>query len=99
MLVDSGTHFIFSKRISMTKFRMMLACSLALVLTVVVWAGEAVQIKLKDGSTWRGQVSDQVELRFTEQGVQVPMTGTVMKSSDLYIIVEGQIAGQTKQKT
>lgn len=61
--------------------------------------GQAVEIKMKDGSKWRGQVSDIVQVRYLQHGVDVPLEGKITKIEPLYIIVEGEVAGVKKQTT
>jgi ATP-dependent protease ClpP protease subunit len=67
---------------------------LALVMTTALWAGQAVELRLKDGSTWRGETDQQIELVFMQEGVQVTMAGRLLDAKDLYIKVEGDIAGK-----
>jgi hypothetical protein len=76
-----------------------IAMSIALALAGVAPAGQSVHIRLKDGSTWRGEVSEQVEVSILEQGVEVKMIGELVKAADLYIIVEGNVAGTIAKKT
>lgn len=74
--------------------------ALALVLAMTAVAGaQSVEIKQKDGSRWRGDVGDQVEVTYLEQGVDITMTGELTKVASLYIIVRGDIAGSIRDKT
>ncbi|MCI0675507.1 MAG: hypothetical protein L0Y42_07000 [Phycisphaerales bacterium] len=59
----------------------------------------AVEIKLKDGSKWRGEIADVVELRYMQQGVEVPVQGKLLKVENLYVQVEATTAGKTGPKT
>ena len=72
--------------------------SLALIISASAFAQSA-EVKLKDGSKWRGKIADQVELTYRQQGVDVPLAGKVTKVDDLFIVVEGQIAGKMTAKT
>jgi hypothetical protein len=77
--------------------RLVALCTL-LAVTATALAG-SVEIRLKDGATWRGAVNDTVEITVLEQGVEVPLTGTLIKAANLYLIVEAKIAGEVRQKT
>jgi membrane-bound ClpP family serine protease len=72
--------------------------SLALMIAATAFAQSA-EVKLKDGSKWRGSIADQVELTYRQQGVDVPLVGKITKVDDLFIVVEGQIAGKMTTKT
>jgi len=75
-----------------------IACTLALALASSAFAG-GVEIKLKDGSRWRGEASDRVQVDFMLQGVQVSMTGKMTKVDDMYIVVNGTFAGRAETRT
>ncbi len=81
-----------------TRFSLIAAAFVAIFVSVAAFAGQ-VEIKLKDGSKWRGEVSDTVSLRYMQQGVDVPLDGKVLKIEPLYIVVEGIVAGAKKQVT
>jgi hypothetical protein len=70
----------------------------ALMLTTFASAGQ-VEVKLKDGSRWRGEINDTVQLQIQQQGVSVPMEGKVVKVEKDYIVVDGTYAGQAMKKT
>ncbi len=72
--------------------------ALSLLLTAGVGAAQ-VDIKLKDGSHWRGESNDTVSVQFLMQGVPVNMDGRLTKVDNLYIVVEGTFAGQAAKKT
>jgi hypothetical protein len=72
--------------------------AMALMMATVAFAGSTLQIKLKDGSTWRGNVNDSVELVFIEQGVQRTISGRVVKADEHYLKVETTIAGTLQEK-
>ena len=69
-----------------------LCCTLAIA--TVAWAGQSVVIRLEDGSRWRGEVSNHVELTYMEQGIEVSFAGKIVKAGDLYIVVDGDVAGE-----
>ena len=80
-----------------------LTCHLLTILMLLAMAtpaiaGEPVRIRLKDGSTWRGEVGDRVEVTFLEQRLEMRITGELTKDTDLYIIVDGRIAAQPTTK-
>lgn len=74
------------------------ALCLLLVMTAAVFAGDAVQVKLKDGTTWRGQVNDTVDVRFMDQRVEVLIQGVITKATDQFITVKGTISGISKER-
>jgi membrane-bound ClpP family serine protease len=76
-----------------------IALAMCLVLAVTGTAFASVEIRLKDGSKWRGEVADMVEVTYLEQRIEVSFTGKLLKAADLYIIVEGNVAGHTGQRT
>jgi hypothetical protein len=78
--------------------KFIVAC-LILALSAAALAGPSVEIRLQDGSKWRGQVSDVVQVTFLEQNIEVKLTGRLMKVADLYIILEADIAGSIRNKT
>src|SRR5688572_23033465 len=77
--------------------RLIVAC-MALMLTASAFAA-AIEIKLKDGTRWRGEIADIVELRYMQQGVEVPIQGKLLKVENLYVQVEATMAGKTSPKT
>ena len=70
-----------------------------LALAISASAMAAVEIRLRDGSRWRGELEQNVELLIMERGVELTFTGKLVKVSDLYIVVEGDVLGDTKPKT
>jgi len=78
--------------------RSFLSFALALFIACAAVAQSA-EVKLKDGSKWRGKIADQVELTYRQQGVDVPLTGKITKVDELFIVVEGRIAGKMATKT
>ena len=74
------------------KITKLLVCCLALLIASGAF-GKTIEIRLKDGSRWRGTETDHVEVRFLQQGVEVPIEGQLTKVTDLYIVVNGTIGG------
>ncbi|MCP3904761.1 MAG: hypothetical protein GY715_14130 [Planctomycetes bacterium] len=62
-------------------------------------AGKSVEIRLKDGSRWRGAIEDKVEVTYLEHHTKLKFSGKLIKVAKLYLIVEGHIAGNPQQKT
>ena len=60
---------------------------------------QSVVIRLQDGSRWRGEVGDVVKLTLLDRNIKTQFTGRLLKAADLYIVVEGSIAGEVRQKT
>jgi ClpP class serine protease len=74
-----------------------IALALSMTIAAAASAGQ-IEIKLKDGSKWRGQANDTVAIEYLLQGAKVAMEGRVTKVDDLYIVVNGTFAGQAAQK-
>ncbi len=62
-------------------------------------AGDAVGIRLTDGSRWRGQVSDQVEVTVREQGIEIQLQGRLVVAAEWFITLETDLAGELRRKT
>jgi hypothetical protein len=75
------------------------ASVLVLALSATALAGQPVEIRLKDGSRWRGDLNAQIVVTFMQQRIEVEMTGTLVKAADLYIVVSTNIAGEMKEQT
>ena len=73
-------------------------CSVVLALAAVALAAQT-EIKVKDGSKWRGDVTDTVEVHFMQQGVEVTMSGKLVKIDPLFIQFDGTFAGNPAKKT
>lgn len=61
--------------------------------------GDAVGIRLKDGSRWRGQVSDQVQVTVREQGIEIQLRGRLVVAAEWFITLETDLAGELRRKT
>ena len=75
-----------------------LVCVLALVMASAAWA-DSVEIRLKNGTRWRGEIADPVMVEFRDAGVTIGLEGRLRKVTDLYIQVEGELAGLIRTKT
>ncbi len=79
--------------------RNVLICGLLLALAGPALAGERIDLRLNDGSRWRGEVADHVELKIRERGVDVELRGRIIDAGDLWIKFESEHAGEIRQKT
>ncbi len=68
-------------------------------IAAVAVGGDAVEIRLTDGSRWRGQVSDQVQVTVREQGIEVRMQGRLVVAAEWFITLETDLAGELRRKT
>lgn len=73
-------------------------CVLAMSFACLAFAGTSVEVRLKNGSTWRGNLNDNIIVRFVEQNLEIEFKGELVKSASMYIIVKGDIAGIFKEK-
>ena len=64
-----------------------------LSLLAPVASAQSIDIRLSDGSRWRGQVSDHVEVRFMQRGTEITVVGDIIQEGDLFILVEGSNSG------
>jgi hypothetical protein len=71
---------------------------LTLALCSFAFAGKPVELRMKDGARWRGEVGQTVDVTFKQSAVDVPMTGTLLKVEDSFIVVKGSIAGVDREK-
>ena len=76
-----------------------LACCLALTVVTAALAAPSIEIRLKNGSAWRGELNDFVQLTFVQQGIEIPFTGRLLAATKYYIKIEGNLAGETATKT
>ncbi len=79
-------------------FQLFIGALLLAILTPVASA-QNVQIRLSDGSTWRGEIGQTIEVTFMERGVERSMRGALQTVENLYIIVEGELDLQKQRKT
>ena len=79
-------------------FRMLLAFCIAAMMAPATFAND-VEVRLETGATWRGDLNDRVDVTYLDQGVEVTFTGELTKVARLYIIVDGNIAGEIRSQT
>ena len=77
----------------------MLICAFALALAGTAVAGDQIDIRLKDGSRWRGKISAYVHIKFVEHGVETELRAQIVDAADLILTVEAKIAGEVRRKT
>lgn len=75
-----------------------LMCALAISFASVAIAGPSVEVRLKNGSAWRGELNDNIVVRYVEQNLEIEFKGELIKCADMYIIIKGDIAGNLKEK-
>ncbi len=78
--------------------RFALGCTLALAVAAVASA-QTVEIRLNDGSRWKGQVSDVVTLKIKQQGVEIELTGELVAAAEWHVTILTDVAGAKRQKT
>jgi membrane-bound ClpP family serine protease len=78
---------------SSTSFVKVFACFALLLAMSAALARADVRIQMKDGSIWKGDVGAAVDAVFNMRGVNTTITGRLTKITDLYIEVDGKIAG------
>jgi ATP-dependent protease ClpP protease subunit len=84
----------------MKKFLSILLVAVA-VLSVAAPAMADVELRLRTGATWRGDVGDMVRVVYTERGVEIEQMGevTFVSTSPAYITIKTDIAGKLREKT
>jgi hypothetical protein len=81
------------------RLRNTLVASLFLSIAAAAIAGQTVELRLKDGTRWKGEISDYIELTVNQNGVEVPVTGRLLRIADWFITVEMDYAGEIRNKT
>ena len=79
--------------------RSILAASLVLSIAAVALAGQSVSIRLHDGSRWRGEIHDRVDLTYAQRGVEIHTEATLVGVSEYYITFEIDLAGTIRRQT
>ncbi len=80
-------------------FHRTLVAIMALVIASVAFAGESVEIRLKDGSRWTGELTNEVRMTVIQQGVRMDLTGRLLKAAEWHVTIETDVAGETRNKT
>lgn len=60
---------------------------------------DTVEIRTSAGATWRGDISDTVEVKWVQKGVEQTLVGTLLRAEKSYIVVRGAVAGKTSDMT
>ena len=78
--------------------RRTLVATMALAIASVAFAGQ-VEIRLKNGSRWKGGLPELVRMTVMQQGVQMELTGHLVKASEWHVTIETDVAGEIRNKT
>ena len=70
-----------------------------LAIATVALAGQPVEIRLTDGSRWKGELNDGIKLTYRQRGVEIRATGTLVKTTEHYITIETDVAGELRLQT
>lgn len=79
--------------------RTFLAGILLLTIATATYAGDAVEIRLQDGTRWTGELRDKVELTYRQRGVEIHAVGTLTRVTDYFITIDTNVAGEVHGKT
>jgi hypothetical protein len=77
-------------RLSIFSLIFMLA---AFSLLTVAATAQSIELRLSDGSRWRGEVGDQVKLTYRERHVEIELKGRIVEAANLYLQIEGDFLG------
>ena len=72
-----------------------LACCFALAVVATALAAPSIEIRLKNGSAWRGELKDVVQVKFVEQNIEIQMTGRLVDATKYYIKIDGELGTKT----
>ena len=75
-----------------------LGCILLSMATAAL-AGESAEIRLKDGSRWKGELSDAVQLTYLRHGAQVELKGHLVTAAEWYVTIATDVAGEIRNQT
>lgn len=71
---------------------------LTLAISTTCLAENPVRIRMQDGSIWRGEISQRIEVTYRYQFAKMTMQGILKKVERSYITVRGKYAGQMTDK-
>ena len=71
------------------------ACCFALAIVATALAAPSIEIRLKNGSAWRGELNDFVQVKFVEQNVEIQLTGRLVDATKYYIKIDGELGMKT----
>ncbi len=72
-----------------------LACCFALAIVATALAAPSIEIRLKNGSAWRGELNDFVQVKFVEQNIEIQLTGRLVDATKYYIKIDGELGMKT----
>ncbi len=73
----------------------LLACCFAFAIVATALAAPSIEIRLKNGSAWRGEINDFVQVKFVEQNIEIQMTGRLVDATKYYIKIDGELGTKT----
>ncbi len=73
----------------------LLTCCFALAIVATALAAPSIEIRLKNGSAWRGELNDVVQVKFVEQNIEIQMTGRLVDATKYYITIDGELGTKT----
>lgn len=74
-------------------------CCVLLIFTAAALAADSVEIRMKDGTRWRGSIDDTVAITILQQGVKVDLEGRLVDAAEWHVTLMTDVAGQMKNKT
>ncbi len=72
-----------------------LACCFALAIVATALAAPSIEIRLKNGSAWRGELKDVVQVKFVEQNIEIQLAGQLVDATKYYIKIDGELGTKT----
>ena len=79
-------------------FQWILAICMALTMSMTLAAAQNVEVRVKDGSRWRGAIGEQVVVKFEQLGVTQEIAGTLLQVEDTYLVLDAVVAGKAAKK-
>ncbi len=77
----------------------MFALFLVLAILTPVAAAQSIDMRLADGSRWRGEVGDRVEVKHVQQGTEITIVGKIVNAGSDFLMVKHESAGSERQST
>lgn len=77
----------------------LIVCCMAMALMATEVMAQSIELRLADGTRWRGAVGDQVEIRITQRGVESTLTGKIIANANLHLTLQVETAGETRDRT
>jgi len=59
-------------------------------------SAQSIELRLPDGSRWRGEVGDEVKLTIRERNVEIELEGHIVEAANLYLQIEGDFVGRRR---